>query len=168
MNDGKTAYLGLGGNVGDVIGSMAGAFRLLDDHQQIKVEAVSSVFRTPPWGVEDQDWFHNACAEIVTTLNPQELLEQCLETERAFKRERRVRWGPRTLDIDILIYEGSNLESENLTLPHPRMQERAFVMAPLGEIAPQLVIEEKTPAEWLAGLQPETMEKLSLDDNWWR
>ena len=99
-----TAFLGLGGNVGDPVASMAEALRRIDRHPDCAVKAASRLYRTPPWGKTDQDWFFNAAAAIETTLSPHALLDLCLEIERAMKRIRMERWGPRTLDMDILAY----------------------------------------------------------------
>ena len=134
------AYLGLGGNVGDVIGSMSGALQQLDRHDLIKVLSVSSIYRTPPWGLEDQDWFHNACASLQTKLQPLELLEECQKIEQTYKRVREIRWGPRTLDLDLLLYGDEEIDHVDLKVPHPEMPNRNFVLIPLYEIAPQLTI----------------------------
>ena len=92
---------------------------------------MSPVYKTPPWGVTDQPWFYNAAAEIRTSLDPEALLDLVLDTELRLKRVRRERWGPRVIDIDVLAYEGVGEREGRLTLPHPRMTERAFVMVPL-------------------------------------
>lgn len=144
MTDTVTAYLGLGGNVGDVAEAMRSALRLLDAHPQCRLVAVSRVFRTPPWGPVEQDWFLNACAAFETSLNAPDLLALALETERALGRVRETRWGPRTLDIDILLYGDTPVSMENLTIPHPRMAERAFVIVPLADIAPDIVLNGRT------------------------
>ena len=116
------AWLGLGGNIGDVPAAMAKALRQLNDDPQIAVGALSPIYRTPPWGLEDQPWFHNCCAEVTTGLEPEELLDRCQGAERAGKRERKVRWGPRTIDIDIIDVEGNWPSTERLALPHPRVR----------------------------------------------
>ena len=100
----------------------------------------SSYYETEPVGYEDQDWFLNGVIQIETTLEPKKLLEFCQSIEKQLKRKRIIRWGPRTIDVDILLYEHYNSDEEILTLPHPRMKERAFVMIPLFEIAPDLII----------------------------
>lgn len=140
MADRVTAYLGLGGNVGDVAASMQAALDRLNAAPSCKVVAVSRVFRTPPWGPVEQDWFLNACAEIATDLSAPELLALVLRTERDLGRVRDKRWGPRTLDIDILLYGDGTVELDNLTIPHPRMAERAFVMVPLADIAGDVIL----------------------------
>ena len=110
MSARHTAYLGIGGNIGDPPKTMAAALRLIDSRDDTKVAAVSRLYRTPPWGVTDQPYFYNACARVETELSPRDLLELCLSSERAFKRERRERWGPRTLDLDVLDYGGEPYE----------------------------------------------------------
>lgn len=140
MADRVTAYLGLGGNIGDVAASMQTAIDRLNANPSCKVVAVSRVFRTPPWGPVEQDWYLNACAEIETELSAPELLDLVLRTERDLGRVRDTRWGPRTLDIDILIYGDGAVELDNLTIPHPRMAERAFVMVPLADIAGDIML----------------------------
>lgn len=140
MADRVTAYLGLGGNIGDVAASMQAAIDRLNADPSCKVVAVSRVFRTPPWGPVEQDWYLNACAEIETELSALDLLDLVLRTERDLGRVRDTRWGPRTLDIDILLYGDGAVELDNLTIPHPRMAERAFVMVPLADIAGDVML----------------------------
>ncbi|MEM7214198.1 MAG: 2-amino-4-hydroxy-6-hydroxymethyldihydropteridine diphosphokinase [Pseudomonadota bacterium] len=161
------AYIGLGGNIGDVVANMAGALRMLDQSADIEVLSVSKVYRTPPWGIEDQDWFHNACAGLLTSLQPFELLAKCQEIERVFKRDRQMRWGPRTLDLDILAFDGVSIHEEELTIPHPRMHERSFVMLPLNDVAQGIEILGKTPVQWLDRLDTEEIETVEVSENWW-
>jgi 2-amino-4-hydroxy-6-hydroxymethyldihydropteridine diphosphokinase len=163
-----TACLGLGGNIGEPAEAMAAALRLIDERKDCEVVAVSRLYRTPPWGNNDQPWFFNACAAVATTLSPRDLLALCLATERAFKRERRERWGPRTLDLDVLDYAGTPHADEALVLPHPRATERTFVLIPLAEIAPALRIGERTVSEWAAAADPQGIEPASVDGEWWR
>ena len=106
----RHAWLGLGGNIGDVQQAMAEALRWLHGNAEITVETVSAIYKTPPWGFEDQPWFLNCCARITTSLSPEDLLSACQEAERLGKRERTVRWGPRTIDIDIIAYQGGGTE----------------------------------------------------------
>ncbi len=162
------ATLGLGGNIGDPAKTMAAALRLIDARADTRIAAVSRLYRTPPWGITDQPFFFNACAAIETTLAPREVLDLCLDTERAFKRERRERWGPRTLDLDVLDYDGMPYEDAALTLPHPRVSERAFVIVPLADIAPELRFGERTVAEWAAQVDRDGVEPASEDGDWWR
>lgn len=156
--DPVTAYLGLGGNVGDVAAAMRGALKAIDGHPDCKVTGVSRVYRTPPWGPVEQDWFLNACAEIETRLSAPDLLSVVLETEKTFGRVRTTRWGPRTLDIDILLYGITPVSLENLTIPHPRMIERAFVMVPLADIAPNVMLKGRSVHDHAAAFVDEGLE----------
>jgi len=136
------ALIALGGNIGDVRTTFDRAIALLCDGQTVRLVARSSDYRTPPWGVADQPPFINAAIEVATVLPAHDLLARALEVERAFGRDRSKerRFGPRTLDIDLLAYDDLTLDDAELTLPHPRLFERAFVLAPLAEIASDRVI----------------------------
>lgn len=133
------AALCLGGNTGDVAHTFADALRALEAGGA-QVEQRSSVWRTPPWGKTDQPDFRNIAVIVRTHLPPRALLDLCLAIERQAGRVRLELWGPRTLDIDILAYDDVTMHEPGLTIPHPRMLERAFVLAPLAEIAPQMVV----------------------------
>ncbi|MFT3868123.1 MAG: 2-amino-4-hydroxy-6-hydroxymethyldihydropteridine diphosphokinase [Nibricoccus sp.] len=135
------AYLALGGNLGDRREYLSAAVRALNSEPGLRVEKISSVYETAPVGVVDQPNFYNLVIEIATTLTPHELLAHCLAIEKKLGRVRAERWGPRTIDLDVLWYENVALEDSSLTLPHPRMKERAFVLVPLAEIAPALLLE---------------------------
>ncbi|MEL0539338.1 2-amino-4-hydroxy-6-hydroxymethyldihydropteridine diphosphokinase [Staphylococcus debuckii] len=132
-------YLGLGSNVGDREQQLNEALRLLDAQPGIQVTQVSSLFETAPVGYVDQPDFLNLCAEIETNLTPLEVLDCGLKIEQQLHRVRKERWGPRTLDIDILLYGNEIIENQALSVPHPRMAERAFVLVPLQEIAPEVM-----------------------------
>lgn len=134
------AYLGLGGNIGDPRSMMAAALKLLDADPGVSVDKVSSLYRTPPWGITDQPDFLNAAAAVTTALAPRDLLARCLEAEKKLHRVRDRRWGPRSIDLDVLVYDDLNRDEPGLVLPHPRMMDRAFVLVPLLEIAPDLAI----------------------------
>ena len=164
----QKAWLGLGGNIGDVQQAMADALQSLDAMDEIAVEQVSSVYKTPPWGLEDQPWFLNCCARISCSLMPEQLLEACQQVERQGKRERIVRWGPRTIDVDILIFEGIEQIEQRLTIPHPRMQERAFVLTPLAEIAPDLLLKDRSIRDWESSIEGEGIERVPGPGDWWR
>jgi len=131
----QTAFIALGGNLGDVHATFRAALEPLGVLGQVVRK--SSLYLTPPWGLLEQPEFFNAALELKTALGPEEVLGALLEIERLFGRERFGRWGPRTLDLDLLSYGGQVMGSERLTLPHPRMLERAFVLVPLLEIAPR-------------------------------
>lgn len=134
----NSAYLSIGSNMGDRLESLRKAIQLLDKSDQIKVELVSSIYETDPIGYIDQACFLNAVIKISTSLQPEELLQACLRIELKLGRKREIRWGPRTLDLDILLYNQENIETESLLVPHPRMQERAFVIIPLMELDPDI------------------------------
>lgn len=163
----STATLGLGGNVGDPRAAMAAALRRLDEDLNCRVLAVSRLYRTPPWGKTDQADFLNCCAMVGTRLAPQPFLELCLGIERELKRVRIERWGPRTIDIDILTYDNQDVSTETLAIPHPRITERAFVLVPLADIAPQLDISGRKVSEWLSVIDAGGIEVASTDGSWW-
>ena len=131
-----TAYLGLGSNMGDKAGYLNMAIRSLDQLRGCHVQKVSSFLVTKPYGGVEQDDFLNACLTLQTVLPPPELLDRMHEIERAAHRERTIRWGPRTLDLDLLMYDDLVLETDGLILPHPELHLRDFVLRPLREIAP--------------------------------
>jgi 2-amino-4-hydroxy-6-hydroxymethyldihydropteridine diphosphokinase len=133
--------IGLGGNLGDPVKSIQQALEMIGRNADCRVEAVSSLWRTPPWGKLDQPDFINACAKVSTRLEPRAFLALCLQTEQALKRVRNERWGPRSIDIDILFFGERAIEEEGLVIPHPRVAERAFVLVPLAEIAGELVFD---------------------------
>ncbi len=164
----NVVYLSLGGNLGDPAGAMGAALRMLDGDEGIRVDAVSSLYRTPPWGKLDQPDFLNAAARIVTAHTPHALLERCLEAERKLKRVREERWGPRLIDIDILTYGDRVIHEAGLEVPHPRMLERAFVLVPLAEIAPDAVIGGSRIAGRLASIDATGIEKQPSGQDWWR
>jgi 2-amino-4-hydroxy-6-hydroxymethyldihydropteridine diphosphokinase len=156
------AYLALGGNVGDSRAILDRAVALLCDGAEVRLVARSADYRTPPWGVTDQAPFVNLCIAVETVLPPRQLLSRAHEVERALGRDRarEQRWGPRTADIDILAYDGMSLDDEKLILPHPRLFERAFVLVPLAEIAPDVVIAGARIKDAAARFAHEAIEKL--------
>lgn len=156
----NTAYLGLGSNLGDRRRYLAEALRRLEATPGTQVTAVSSVYETKPVGVTAQPDFLNLVARVATVRPPPELLEFCLEVEAALGRVRDVRWGPRTIDIDLLIYDAVEICDDRLTLPHPRMKERSFVVGPLAEIAPALMLDGETAAARAARLGTAGLRRL--------
>ena len=137
------AWVAFGGNLGDVQATVGQALAALDELPGIRVRARSRFYRTPAWGLTDQPDFINGVAALDTTLSPQALLAALLATEQRFGRVRAAdtpRWGPRTLDLDLLAVGELVLDEPGLTLPHPRLHERAFVLVPLAELAPGLVV----------------------------
>jgi 2-amino-4-hydroxy-6-hydroxymethyldihydropteridine diphosphokinase len=164
----ETAALGLGGNIGDPAAAMAHALQALDARKDCRVLAVSRLYLTPPWGNTNQADFFNCCALIDTELEPEELLDLCLALERESKRVRAERWGPRTLDIDILTYGDRVEKTPALELPHPRMTERAFVMLPLADLAPHMIINERKAESWAGSLNSTGIRIAKPDGLWWR
>lgn len=156
------ALIALGGNVGDVRATFNRAISTLLGMAQASLLARSSDYRTPPWGDEDQPPFVNACIRIETDLDPHALLYTLKKIETKFGRIRNGerRWGPRTLDLDIIAYDDVKLSDHDLTLPHPRLFERAFVLAPLAEIALDRPIGGTTPRAALAGVDTTGIERL--------
>jgi 2-amino-4-hydroxy-6-hydroxymethyldihydropteridine diphosphokinase len=164
----QAATLGLGGNIGDPVAAMGEALRRLDQRSDCRVTSVSRLYRTPPWGKTDQADFYNACAGVETLLGPQELLAACLEIERTMKRVRVERWGPRTIDIDILTFADRTIDAEHLKVPHPRMTERAFVLMPLADVDASLVVRERSIAEWLDAADRTGIVVANENRAWWR
>ncbi|HEV2552598.1 MAG TPA: 2-amino-4-hydroxy-6-hydroxymethyldihydropteridine diphosphokinase [Bosea sp. (in: a-proteobacteria)] len=153
------AALGLGGNLGDPVEAFATVLRRLERHEAVARVRPSSVYRTAPWGKLDQPEFLNMAVLVETDLPARALLDLCLALEREGGRERRERWGPRTLDIDILTYGGQVIDEPGLQIPHPRIAERAFVLAPLAEIAPGLLIGGRSVADLLEEVIDETIRR---------
>ena len=147
---------------------MAEALRMIDADARTEVTRVSSLYRTPPWGKLDQPDFLNAAASVLTSRTPRELLELCLGSEVALKRVRAERFGPRLIDIDILLYGDIAMKEEGLEIPHPRMLERAFVLLPLSEIAPDLTIRGALIAKWIGQLDAAGIGRITEDGAWWR
>lgn len=164
----QAATLGLGGNIGDPVTAMAEALRRLDARVDCRVVSVSRLYRTPPWGKTDQADFYNACAAVETRLEPQDLLAACLEIERTMKRVRIERWGPRTIDIDILTFDERTIDAEHLKIPHPRMTERAFVLMPLADIDPEMIVNGRSVADWLDLADRAGIAVANENRAWWR
>ncbi|MDU9350370.1 MULTISPECIES: 2-amino-4-hydroxy-6-hydroxymethyldihydropteridine diphosphokinase [Staphylococcus] len=130
------AYLGLGSNVGDRKAQLDQSIRILNETEGINVTQTSPIYETEPVGYVEQPQFLNQCIEIETSLTPHDLLKACLGTEQQLHRVRDISWGPRTLDVDILLFEEQIIDEDDLIIPHPRMLERSFVLIPLNDIAP--------------------------------
>jgi 2-amino-4-hydroxy-6-hydroxymethyldihydropteridine diphosphokinase len=156
------ALIALGGNVGDVRATFRKAIANICGMTQGALVARSCDYATPPWGEVAQDRFINACIEIDTSLDPHALLFvlQKIETKFGRDRAREQRWGPRTLDLDLIAYDDVSIRKPELTLPHPRLFERAFVLVPLAEIAPHRVIGGRSVASALAELSTDGIERL--------
>ncbi len=156
------ALLALGGNVGNSRAILDRAVALLCDGTEVRLTARSSDYQTPPWGFKYQSPFINLCIAVETTLSPRELLARAQAVELQLGRDRahEKRWGPRTADIDIIAYGDLTVAELGLTLPHPRLFERAFVLLPLAEIAPERVIAGRTVRDALADVDTAGIERL--------
>ncbi|MBI5417078.1 2-amino-4-hydroxy-6-hydroxymethyldihydropteridine diphosphokinase [Candidatus Poribacteria bacterium] len=135
----KTVYLGLGSNLGDRLDNIKQSVSILSDSDKIKILKLSSFFETEPVGYLDQPWFLNCVIKIRTNFSPQELLVFLKNIEKQLKREKKIRFGPRTIDMDILLYGNEILNSKDLIIPHPRLHERKFVLMPLNELAGNVI-----------------------------
>ncbi|PAX82426.1 2-amino-4-hydroxy-6-hydroxymethyldihydropteridine diphosphokinase, partial [Streptomyces albidoflavus] len=147
LSNPKTAVISLGSNLGNRLETLQGAVDALEDTPGLRVKAVSPVYETEPWGVDpgSQPSYFNAVAVIRTTLPPGSLLERAQAVEEAFHRVRDERWGPRTLDVDIVAYAGVVSADPELTLPHPHAHERAFVLAPWHDVDPEAELPGQGP-----------------------
>ena len=157
-----TAFIGLGSNLDDPEAKVRQAITALAELPQAQLEAVSSLYRSAPVGSAGQPDFVNAVARLSTDVAPQTLLAALLALEKHFGRERSLPNAPRTLDLDLLLYDAQCMAVPGLTLPHPRMHQRAFVLAPLVEIAPACVIPGIGPAaDWLGRCRDQVIERLA-------
>lgn len=157
-----SALIALGGNVGDIRATFKQAIAKICGMAQAALLARSSDYATPPWGNERQSRFINACIEIETSLDPHALLFTLQKVERSFGRDRakEERWGARTLDLDLIAYDELSLQRPELTLPHPRLFERAFVLVPLVEIVPDRLIAGRSLKAALSELSSEGIKRL--------
>lgn len=141
------SYLSLGSNMGDRFEMLRQAVSQLGDHPNINITRISSLYETDPVGYTDQEPFLNMVVQLETELEALALLNVCQEIEQNLHRKRLIRWGPRTIDLDILLYNQGNFETERLTVPHPRMHERAFVIIPMLEVNPDFEVAGAIEAE---------------------
>jgi 2-amino-4-hydroxy-6-hydroxymethyldihydropteridine diphosphokinase len=157
------ALIAFGGNMEDARGTVARAIASFCAAPQVELRARSSDYLTPPWGVTDQPPFINACIAVTTSLSPHGLLARARLVETQFGRDRgrEQRWGPRPIDIDLLAYDNVTLDDATLTLPHPRLAERAFVLVPLAEIAPDRLIGGRSVRDLLAAVDTAGIERLA-------
>jgi 2-amino-4-hydroxy-6-hydroxymethyldihydropteridine diphosphokinase len=142
----------LGSNLGDKTANIDRAIALLTEAGDVRLLARSRNYATEPWGKTDQDWFVNAAIAVATELSPRALLARCKAIERRMGRVETEKWGPRIIDLDLLIYRGVEMGDDDLALPHPHIGARAFVLAPLMDIAPDLVIGGKSVRELYAAI----------------
>ncbi len=146
--------IALGSNLGDKARNIDTAIDLLTGPGDVRLVARSRNFATEPWGKTDQDWFVNACIAVATELSARALLERCQTIERRMGRVATEKWGPRIIDLDLLIYRDAVVREPDLVLPHPHIAERAFVLVPLMDIAPQAVIAGRTVRELYDAIDP--------------
>lgn len=156
------AYIGLGANIGEPRRQLAEALARLSATEEVEVVKASSFYLNPPLGPPDQPWYVNTVAQLRTRLTPEDLLRVLHRIERDLGRVRREHWGPRLIDLDLLLYNGEIISGPDLWLPHPEMHRRSFVLAPLAEIAPQAwhPVLEKTAVELLEELDIKDRESL--------
>jgi 2-amino-4-hydroxy-6-hydroxymethyldihydropteridine diphosphokinase len=164
------AYIGLGANLGDPAGQLRRALALLAALDEVEVVQVSTFYLNPPLGPKGQPWYVNAVAQVRTRLSAEELLRTLRRLEVSLGRVRGERWGPRVIDLDLLLYDGEVSRSPELVLPHPEMHRRAFVLAPLAEIAPDAwhPVLNKSAAQLLAELSAadrEALQPMSLEES---
>mgnify|MGYP000592559867 CR=1 FL=1 len=156
------AILALGTNLGDRIENIEEAIRRLTADGSIRIVSRSKLYRSAPWGVTDQDWFINACIAVRTNLSPHELLRHCQAVENDMGRVRTLRWGPRIIDVDILTFKDLKIADPDLTVPHPLIAERAFVLVPLKDVAPELTLNGMTIDAMLEKLDRGEVEAVRL------
>jgi 2-amino-4-hydroxy-6-hydroxymethyldihydropteridine diphosphokinase len=152
------AYVAFGANLGEPVETLRSAAARLGGRPGIDLAAGSPIYRTRPIGPPGQPDFANAVARVETTLGADELLDALLAVEAEYGRVREVRFGPRTLDLDLIWYGGEERSDARLVLPHPRAHEREFVLRPLADLAPGLVLRGRQVGDWLAGLDPQGVE----------
>ena len=149
-------YICLGSNLGRKKANIRRAVKLLNKNKDIKILKISSLYETEPVGYVKQDWFVNSCLKAETNLSPRQLLKTLKDIEKKLKRKKKfIRWGPRTLDMDILLYNNLRLKTKDLVIPHPEMHKRTFVLIPLMELEPNLIhpTKRKSILELLANLK---------------
>lgn len=160
-------FVGLGANLGDAVATLRAAVDELRATPGIELGALSGIYRNPPLGPQDQPDYHNAVAELSTGLSAETLLGLLQDVEQRFGRERGPqRWGPRTLDLDLLLYGDAVIRSERLTVPHPGLRERAFVLYPLHEIAPGLMLPGgEAVGDLLERIPAHTLQRVATFDS---
>jgi 2-amino-4-hydroxy-6-hydroxymethyldihydropteridine diphosphokinase len=158
--EGRDIAFGLGGNIGDSAGAVREAFARLAASGLVSDLRLSSLWRTPPWGKTDQAWFINAVAAGVSAATPQDLLALALRVERDMGRLREERWGPRIIDVDLLYVGDEQIAAPGLTLPHPHMAARGFVIAPLAELRPGRMIAGRSAADRARDFSAEGMQRI--------
>jgi 2-amino-4-hydroxy-6-hydroxymethyldihydropteridine diphosphokinase len=161
-----TAYIGIGSNLESPAENCLKAIERLNAHAGLTLVTRSSLYRSEPFGITDQDWFVNSVVQFKTSLSPQELLHVCLSIEQAMGRTRTAKWGPRIIDLDILFYDDLILKQEGLEIPHPGIAERSFVLAPMNEIAPEFIhpkLKQSIQTLFMEIPNPQQVNRLSSD-----
>lgn len=161
--DGRV-FLGLGSNIGDRLTTLKRAVHVLHVHPNIRVVKLSKVYESEPVGVVDQAPFLNLVVQCDTTLTPVELLDECQKIELDFGRVRQMHWGPRTLDIDILLFGDAVVDLERLTVPHREMHRRAFVLVPLVELGCASLVNGRKPIDWLKKVEGEPGQRVVVHE----
>jgi 2-amino-4-hydroxy-6-hydroxymethyldihydropteridine diphosphokinase len=156
--------LGLGGNVGERQAALAGAVEALRAHPAIEIIAASALYESEPWGLTDQQDFLNTAVRVATSLGPANLLAAILGIEVSLGRVRGKKWGPRTIDIDILVFGDETIDTPGLTIPHPHLTERAFALAPLVDVMPEAMIKKRPARQWLAQLESKGLKRIAGPD----
>lgn len=154
------AILALGTNLGDRVHNIEEAIRRLTADGSIRLVSRSKLYRSAPWGVTNQDWFVNACVAVQTELSPHALLAHCQAVENDMGRVRTLKWGPRIIDVDILTFRDLEIADPDLTVPHPLIAERAFVLVPLKDVAPELTLGGRTIDSMLETLDSRDVQPL--------
>jgi len=155
------AVLGLGSNVGERRAALAAAVDALRAHPDIEIVTASPLYETEPWGLTSQQDFLNAAVRIATSLAAADLLAAILAVEVALGRVRGKKWGPRVIDIDILVYGDKSIDGPGLTIPHPHLTERIFALAPLVDVMPEAAIKNKPARQWLAQMQHKGLKMIA-------
>ena len=155
------AVLGLGSNVGNRQAALAAAVDALRAHPDIEFIAASALYESEPWGLTDQQDFFNAAVRVATLLAPVDLLAAILAIEVSLGRVRGKKWGPRSIDIDILVFGDETIDVPGLTIPHPHLTERAFALAPLVDVMPEAAIKDKPARQWLAQLERKSLKRIA-------
>lgn len=158
------AFLSIGTNLGDREDNIKQALGILEEDERICVCGVSKVYETAAWGLEDQPSFLNICVDLDVSCDAFELLGICQFVESELKRVRTIRWGPRTIDVDILFFNDSIIEEQNLTVPHPRIQERAFVLVPLMDLDDSLCVQGKSIKLWLEHVGSDGIKEYRINE----
>lgn len=157
----QLAYIGLGSNLESPVEQLRAALKELDTLPLSRLVAASSLYSSRPVGPQDQPDFVNAVTALETHLSPLALLDQLQALEQQHRRRRQRHWGPRTLDLDLLLYANNAINMPRLQVPHPQMTARAFVLLPLAEIAPSLNLLQQPLSAWLKGVEDQSLERLS-------